>query len=480
MSETIKEMVLPGTYIEVRAEGLIGVSGIATGNLGVAGTAAKGPVDEVVLLGSYAEAVEIFGGYDAWGAASPPPLTLTRTVEQLFRGGASTVYAVRIAKEADLETAQWDLEDATGKVFSLRAVGPGSWANDVEVTLTAGTGLDKDVRTLELQLGKQKETFTGTKAGELFDAVNAGSALVKAVPMPDANNKIPADLPTADRAKILKAGVVPVTTKGADGATAGAAEADAGLGLLAKEAVHILVVGGLSVADVGAQVLGHLEATENDGRERIAVLGVSSDELDDIDQDAQLVGNPRVILVAPGIVANDVSGAQVALPPSYAAALVAGRLSTLAPHVSPTNKDVAAAGLTTLYTRTEQKQLLDDDHRILVLHKNLGFRILKGITTDTGAFRQITTRRIVDYAKAGVRIGANPYIGKLNNSRVRAALKATLDGFLSGMVLDEMLISYDLEVSATRAQEIAGVALVTMTLRPTFSIDFVKVIMNLE
>jgi len=64
--------------------------------------------------------------------------------------------------------------------------------------------------------------------------------------------------------------------------------------------------------------------------------------------------------------------------------------------------------------------------------------------------------------------------------RVRAALKATLDGFLSSMVLDEMLTGYTLDVSATRAQEIAGQAVVTMTLRPTFSIEFVKVIMNLQ
>ena len=88
--------------------------------------------------------------------------------------------------------------------------------------------------------------------------------------------------------------------------------------------------------------------------------------------------------------------------------------------------------------------------------------------------------RTVDYAKEGVRRGSNPYIGRLNNSRVRAALKATLDGFLSGMVLDEMLTGYTLDVRATRAEEINGQAIVTMTLQPTFSIDFVKVIMNLQ
>jgi hypothetical protein len=188
------------------------------------------------------------------------------------------------------------------------------------------------------------------------------------------------------------------------------------------------------------------------------------------------------VLVAPGVLAEDAARTEanktVRLPASYAAAVVAGRLSTLAPHVSLTNKDVAVEDLTTHYTRAQQKQLLGGN--VLVLQANLGMRVLKGITTDTGAFKQISVRRIVDYAKAGVRIGANPYIGRLNNERVRAALKATLDGFLSSMVLDEMLVLYMLDVSATRAQQIAGTCLVTMTLQPTFSIDFVKVIMNLE
>jgi hypothetical protein len=47
------------------------------------------------------------------------------------------------------------------------------------------------------------------------------------------------------------------------------------------------------------------------------------------------------------------------------------------------------------------------------------------------------------------------------------------------MVQDEALISYELTVTANRAQEIAGEAIVTMTLRPTFSIDFIKVTMYL-
>ena len=59
MSESISEMVLPGTYIEVRAEGLIGVGQISTGNVAVVGSASRGPRNTVKLVGSYSEAIDV-------------------------------------------------------------------------------------------------------------------------------------------------------------------------------------------------------------------------------------------------------------------------------------------------------------------------------------------------------------------------------------------------------------------------------------
>ena len=61
-----------------------------------------------------------------------------------------------------------------------------------------------------------------------------------------------------------------------------------------------------------------------------------------------------------------------------------------------------------------------------------------------------------------------------------AAMQATLEAFLTRMVEDEALTGFELSVSATRAQEIAGEVAVVMTLQPTFSIDFIRVIMNLS
>src|SRR5262252_9210969 len=99
MSESIAEMVIPGTYIEVRAEGLIAVGAIATGNIGIVGTAGRGPVEQVRAIGSIAEAIDLYGGPDAFGSprVDGSPLTLVRALEQAYAGGARNVFAVRIA-----------------------------------------------------------------------------------------------------------------------------------------------------------------------------------------------------------------------------------------------------------------------------------------------------------------------------------------------------------------------------------------------
>ena len=183
-----------------------------------------------------------------------------------------------------------------------------------------------------------------------------------------------------------------------------------------------------------------------------------------------------MVLVAPGLAGSG----QAVLPPAYTAAAVAGLISSLPVQTSLTNKTLTVPGLAASFNRGQQEQLIK--RSVLAVIPKDGFRIVKGVTTsgEGTSFAAIPTRRIVDFAKYGVRSAANPYIGRLNNTRVRAALKATLDGFLTRMALDEALTGYELEVTATRTQEIAGEVSVVMTLQPTFSIDFVRVTMILK
>ena len=61
MSESIAEMVIPGTYIEVRAEGLIGVGRHRHRQHRHRRHRRPRPGRRVVALGSLAEAVDVFG-----------------------------------------------------------------------------------------------------------------------------------------------------------------------------------------------------------------------------------------------------------------------------------------------------------------------------------------------------------------------------------------------------------------------------------
>jgi hypothetical protein len=361
----VSELIIPGTYIRVRAEGLIGVGGIPTGNIGIVGSvAADNPLaNTTVTLSDYATATDQLGVYDAFNAGAGK-LNLTRAIELLYQNGASTVFA----------------------------------------------------RPLPLGAG----------------------------------------------------GALPVQS-----------DYTAAFHELLKEDVNILVAPQLSTDDAKA-VFGTITTDgENSGKDVIAVIG--SDKTAAADVTAQAPTSGRIIFTAPGIQAFDSTAkATVQLPGTYAAAAVAGLLSTLTPQSSPTNKAIpGVVHLGTRYSYSDIKTLLTG--RVMALEeRGGGARVVRGLTTDNGAFTQVTTRRITDFAKAGIRAAADPFIGRLNNPRVRAALAGAINGFLTSMLQDEALEGYTLDVNATRQDEINGRAIVNAVLQPTFSIDFIAVTLVLQ
>jgi hypothetical protein len=557
MAEAITEMIIPGTYIEVRAEGLIGVSGIATGNLGVVGTANMGPVDAAQILSSFSDATAAFGTADAWAGGTNNELTLIRALQQAFAGGASTVYAVRAAAGTPSRGSR-ALVKGPDTVVTLTAKSPGTWAGDVTVQVKAASAnafvqprnvpvdstgaaaallpniVASPRNALKVTRGGTGQTSRLALVSQASGGPSSpGTAVVN--PTTGALSFAPADAPVAgdtvsatyavaqsaardvvvqwanlketytvadgtDIASQAAAStlidVAPVTTAqasnlpdvmtnplplagGSNGEGATPADYATALAVLNDQDVNLVVLAGQDFTSAGAALLAHVENTENDGFDRLALVGADADDVATVQANADSVSDDRLILVAPGIVATDLTtGSPVNLPPAYSAALVAGLIASLAVQVSPTNQTLPTSGLTTYYNDGQVKALLES--QVLPLERKSGFRVVKGITTDTGPFRQISVRRIVDYAKAGTRIGTLPYIGRLNNARVRGAMQATLNGFLSDMVLNEALTDFTVAVTATRDQEITGVALVTMLLKPTFSIDYVKVIMNLS
>lgn len=481
MSESIAEMVIPGTYIEVRSEGLIGVGGISTGNIGIVGTASRGPVNTPVLLGSYADALEAFGAYDtAVKTNNIEPLTLTRAIEQAFKGGASQVEAVRIANGSVVKASRLVRTDAAD-AFTLTAKEGGTYGNQMKLHVVNEGPSASPTSKLTLTYRNVVEVYTGN-AEQIRATIATNSTLVDVTTTP-----APTTVLTAVDPAIPLGATATGATAGNDQPNVTAIDVATGLDTLVERDINIILVGNTANAadslNVKGAVADHLENTENRGRERIAIVGAmnsgTSTSVTSITNEATLVNNDRMVLVAPGLSYVDPgTGKPHNLSPSYLAAVVAGKLASLAPHISLTNKELNVDGLDVALGTPAVKSLLGA--RVLAVRPKFGYQVVKSITTDIGAFKQISIRRTVDYAKAGVRKGCDPYIGRLNNARVRAALKATLDGFLSQMVLDEMLTEYDLEVKANRSQEINGICIVNMTLKPTFSIDYIRVTMTLQ
>ena len=556
MSEVITETILPGTYIEVRAEGLLTVGALATGNVGVIGTAERGGTD-IESISSYEDAVATFGEPGDWdSSAGEDNLGLVRALKLVFDNGANTVYALRVMDSQAAQPATFDLSGDGGGSLRLRAKTPGEWGNRLQIKIesadapdrvdsdrllprgTNGYALsaskfpalpDADSSLGTVVVRDQGLTFkyqlkTGSASGAIahletttgaltFAAPPAATALVTAsyVAAREGLRKITFSSGNAQEVYLVPSlgylrqrlsdpdnpselvevvqatgdATPRVTEKPAvfTGGTNGAVDAthfEQALDRFISQNVQILLVAGRKFSSIKAAVLGHVEKTENLGRERIAVVGADSDKVDKVLENANDIADKRVVLVAPGLTSVDSRTGQVSkLPPWCTAAAVAGKLASVAPHVSLTNKTLQGIdGLSASYDSGELKALVQN--RVLALQEKRGVRVVKAITTHDEAFKQITLRRIVDYVKGGTRLGSDQYIGKLNNRRVRENLRTTLDNFLAGLVGQEFLTGYTLKVTADRGMEINGEVLVTMDLNPTFSIDVIRVVANLS
>ncbi len=460
------EVILPGTYIKVYDEGLISAGAVASGNIGIVGTANKGPIKEVQTISSFSEARALFGDAGDWNSTKPEEnLSLIRSLELIFNNGGRTVYAVRTANNAAV-AAKLEKKEGSALLLGLTAKTKGTYGNGIslEVIVEKNASQVVTARKCVISDSQNVEKYEFIQMGELVAKINESSQLVTAE--------------TEETIKMLDSGIGLVNLAGgADGEIVTSKEHAEGLELLENDIINIVLVAGLDTSD--ADILqAHVNKTAENKRERIGVIGAENSN-----PAAHTVNSDRLIVAAPGIKYKTVvpqtrQEVTVDLPASYTAAAIAGLIASLPVQSSPTNKVLTVSGLSSVYNTATLEKLVQK--RLFAVEQRDGFRVVKGITTATNsAWHQITTRRIVDYAIYGVRSGCNPYIGKLNNERVRNAMKATLDAFLTRMVNNEALTSYELEVSATRAEQIQGIVQVTMTLRPTFSIDYIKVNMYL-
>ena len=317
-------------------------------------------------------------------------------------GPGDDIVATYAVGHADPTPGQVRLTAWNGRIDFAPGEAPSQSAGDtVEVTYVVHRS---NCARMTLAGGSTTERYVAPSAALLCDQINAGSQLVTA----DADDARGGSLPVEVDAPMGSGS----NTRGANGADADADTYGTGLDVIADRLINIVVLAGQNVTTAGDTLARHLAATENDEHERMGVIGASGTTVDEITSHAMSSG--RVIVVAPGLLYPD----GMTLPTGFTAAAVAGQLASVSVQTSLTNRPVNVAGLERAFNRGEQGQLIRGD--VLAVIRKDGHRVLRGITTEGEGmpFSSIPIRRIVDYARYGVRSAANPYIGRLNNQRV--------------------------------------------------------------
>ena len=132
-------LTFPGVYIQELPSGVRPIAGVATSITAFVGRAWSGPVDEPLMLFSFADFERRFGGL--WHGS-----TLGHAVQQFFLNGGSQALVVRVITREDDgsvdEALSATLDLGTGT--TLVAAGPGTWGRNLVASVNHDTK-DKDL-----------------------------------------------------------------------------------------------------------------------------------------------------------------------------------------------------------------------------------------------------------------------------------------------------------------------------------------------
>lgn len=439
--------IIPGVQVSVVKE-VVPPQLSPTGVLGLVGLTEKAPEGGVGRASSWKRFVELFGP----GAAYSMP-----EARQALQNGASELVVVALPSTGVAATAT--LKQGNTVVLELLARAPGTWANGKKVKVSprrqdgAVVAFDLELerpdgsRELHRNLGRSPRG----QGPFVVDALAASSALATAQSRAD-------EWP--DAGEVVFSG----------GLDASAEDYAAGLEQLRNHSDVDLVIAAVqdrvdaaSLARVHSAVIAHCARMSAACRGRLGFGQIPSGKtIAQAVQWAVPLVSDRFVLVAP----EGTVGA------------VAGMIGGLPYFHSPTFKALAGMGPVAALAVEDQAELLRA-HLVPVAElAGRGLVVVRGLTTDGD---QISVRRIADRAVRTVRMIGELFIGRLNNSDGRAALKAKIAEALLQMQKDGALVpstdgkdpAFRVDVYSSQADFATGVVRVDIAVRPVRAIDFI-------
>ncbi len=120
-------LTYPGVYIEELPSAVRTITGVPTSITAFVGRAWRGPLDDPIKIGSFADYDRIFGGL--WRSS-----TMSYAVQQFFLNGGGQAIVVRVATRSGGGAAKPATIDLGGG-NTLAAASPGTWGRNLSVTV---------------------------------------------------------------------------------------------------------------------------------------------------------------------------------------------------------------------------------------------------------------------------------------------------------------------------------------------------------
>ena len=214
----------PGVYIEEIPSGVRTITGVSTSTTAFIGSALRGPVNDPIIIHSYADYERAFGGL--WDLSS-----MSYSVQQYFQNGGTDAVIVRLMSEG-ASKAQFSLPPEGGTTnIILEARNEGSWGNNLQISVDYETR-DRDSKELfniiieeTYPSGAGSNTTKKVRSKEVFlnvtiqvsDTRNLGKVLSQESELVQLQDPQPGDKPMVRPAKTLLGDPIVPNIPGSDG-----------------------------------------------------------------------------------------------------------------------------------------------------------------------------------------------------------------------------------------------------------------------
>lgn len=455
--------ILPGVEIQVIKE-IVPQQLNPSGVVAMIGTTERGEILTPTHVSSFREFADKFGSAKQYSSAGvKQDYTILEGIKQAFQNGVFEVVVTAISgsggTNAFLVLKDNDNDD-TVKLISRKH---GEEGNSIAVKVDAGS--DTEFVSLQVGDGDVIEMFDNlvmkpSDPAYLVDRINKGSKLLSAE---DLHSNAPKNNPANIQKTNLTLGTMGTISK---------EDYEAALEKLESDAdVDIVVACEITSPEIHSLIEAHCAKMSANAKNRIGLGTVAKDEsIKDISSRTNVMASDRFVLVAP----YGNLGA------------VAGLISKLNYFESPTFKPLSGISkLETNYTPSEQMELLKSGVIPLEAQRGRGIIVVKGISTSK---EQISVTRIADHSVRGIKNIADLFIGTLNSSSGRIALKGKITEFLMRMEREGSIVpstdgkepAYLLDVYSSEMDFAQGIVRVDMAVRPVRAMDYIYATIKVE